>query len=63
MEGTTPKAAGCAVEPVEMNGVGRSFSIASLPLEESLNDSTPSHVYGRGFEDTRTALLPYGVHR
>lgn len=34
-------------------GVASSFGIASLPLEESSSDSTLSHVYGRGLEDTQ----------
>lgn len=29
------------------------FGIAGLPLEESLDSSTPSHIYGEGSEDSR----------
>lgn len=34
-------------------GAASSFGIAGLPLEESLCDNTPSHVYGHGSKDTQ----------
>lgn len=47
-----------AVEGTE--GVANSFGIVGLPLEESSNVGTPSHVYDGSSEDTIVVASPVG---
>lgn len=75
----SPSSGGCGASPmecaaveaveratVEADKVVGSFAIAHLPIEESSDDSTPSHVYDGGAGDTGdahpTPRAPIGMH-